>query len=135
MSDISEDEEDFQKIGEDLQIDHLLNIHPELKQINERELEALSRIIRDKYGNIVDDLHKTMPILTKYERTRILGLRTKQINNGSEVFVENNNNIIDGYSLAVLELNQKKIPYIIQRPLPNGGSEYWKVNDLELVDF
>jgi DNA-directed RNA polymerase I, II, and III subunit RPABC2 len=135
MSDISEDEEDFQKIGEDLQIDHLLNIHPELKQINERELEALSRIIRDKYGNIVDDLHKTMPILTKYERTRILGLRTKQINNGSEVFVENNNNIIDGYSLAVLELNQKKIPYIIQRPLPNGGSEYWRVNDLELVDF
>ena len=112
MSDISEDEEDFQKIGEDLQIDHLLNIHPELKQINERELEALSRIIRDKYGNIVDDLHKTMPILTKYERTRILGLRTKQINNGSEVFVENNNNIIDGYSLAVLELNQKKVKLI-----------------------
>ena len=44
-------------------------------------------------------------------------------------------NIIDGYNLALLELKQKKIPYIIQRPLPSGASEYLKIRDLELIDF
>ena len=29
---------------------------------------------------------------------------------------------------------QKKIPFIIRRPIPNGGSEYWKVNDLKNID-
>ena len=44
-------------------------------------------------------------------------------------------NIIDGYNIALLELEHKKIPFIIQRPLPNGGSEYWNVSDLEIIDY
>ena len=32
------------------------------------------------------------------------------------------------------ELEEKKIPFIIRRPLPNGGSEYWNVSDLELLE-
>jgi DNA-directed RNA polymerase I, II, and III subunit RPABC2 len=136
MEEHNEDEiDEFQKLEESMHVDHLTEIHTELKQINEKELEALSRVIKDKNGNIIDELHKTLPILTKYERARILGIRTKQINNGSQIFVENKNNIIDGYNLALLELQQKKIPYIIQRPLPNGASEYWKIQDLELIDF
>ena len=115
--------------------DYLLDIHTELKQINHIELDALSRIIRDKNGNIIDKLHKTIPVLTKYERARILGLRTKQINKGSAIFVKADKDIIDGYNIALLELEQKKIPFIIQRPLPNGGSEYWNVSDLEIIDY
>ena len=130
-----EEFDEFQKLEESIHIDHLSNIHTELKQINEKELNALSRVIKDKNGNIIDELHKTIPILTKYERARVLGVRTKQINNGSKIFVENENNIIDGYNLALLELKQGKIPYIIQRPLPSGASEYWKLSDLELIDF
>ena len=60
-----------------------------------------------------------------------MGLRAKQINSGSEIFVEIPPNIYDGYTIANLELKQKKIPFIIRRPLPNGTSEYWKVNDLQ----
>ncbi len=132
---MDEEYDEFQKLDESMHLDHLSQVHTELKQINEKELEALSRVIKDKNGNIIDDLHKTFPILTKYERARVLGLRTKQINNGSQIFVKNENNIIDGYNLALLELQQKKIPYIIQRPIPNGASEYWKLQDLELIDF
>jgi hypothetical protein len=40
-----------------------------------------------------------------------------------------------GYLVAKLELEQKKIPFIIKRPLPNGGSEYWKLSDLEDIIF
>ena len=130
---ISEDE--LKKFEDNTQKDYLLNIHTELKQLNHIELEALSRIIRDKNGNIIDELHKTIPFLTKYERTKILGLRTKQINNGSAIFVEAHKDIIDGYNIALLELEQKKIPFIIQRPMPNGGSEYWKVSDLEIIEY
>jgi len=31
------------------------------------------------------------------------------------------------------EYKQKKIPFIIQRPLPNGGIEMWKFADLEII--
>ena len=43
--------------------------------------------------------------------------------------------IIDGYSIAEIEYNDKKIPFIIRRPIPNGSSEYWRFSDLEQIDF
>ena len=42
-------------------------------------------------------------------------------------------NVIDGYLIALLELEQKKLPFIIKRPFPNGGVEYWNVSDLEFL--
>ena len=52
----------------------------------------------------------------------------------ANIFVNIPDNIIDGYTIANLELEQKKIPFIIRRPIPNGACEYWKVSDLELLD-
>ena len=72
--------------------------------------------------------------LTKYEQTRILGMRAKQINNGSDVFVTVSDEIIDGFLIAEQELKEKKIPFIIRRPIPNGGSEYWRLEDLEILN-
>ena len=89
---------------------------------------------RNKNGNIIDPLHKTTHILTKYEKTRILGQRAKQINAGAKPFVEVKEGIIDGYIIALKELELKKIPFIIKRPIPNGGFEYWYVSDLEILD-
>ena len=73
------------------------------------------------------------PLLSKYERTRILGERAKQINDGAKPFVETDGTIIDGYLIALAELEQNKIPFIIRRPLANGASEYWKLQDLEIL--
>ena len=128
-------DDDLKKLEDGIQKDYLMDIHSELKELNYKELDALSRIVKDKNGNIIDNLHKTIPFLTKYERTKILGLRTKQINQGSAIFVDAPKDMIDGYNIALLELEQKKIPFIIQRPLPNGGSEYWKVSDLEIINY
>jgi DNA-directed RNA polymerase I, II, and III subunit RPABC2 len=96
---------------------------------------ALTKVVRDKNNIVVDTLHRTIPYLTKYERTRILGQRAKQINSGATPFVKVPENVIDGYLIAELELQQKRIPFIIRRPLPNGGSEYWCVKDLENIAF
>ena len=59
--------------------------------------------------------------------------RAKQINMGHPPYINVPPNIIDGYLIAELELNEKMIPVIIRRPLPGGKSEYWKLMDLELI--
>ena len=95
----------------------------------------LSIIVRDNDGIIIDPLHKTLPFLTKYEKTRILGQRTKQIECGATPFVKVPEGIIDAHIIAELELQQKRIPVIIRRPLPGGASEYWNLKDLEIILF
>ncbi len=109
------------------------NNHLEINNINYKLLEELCIINRDSNNNIIDDNHKTIPILTKYEKTKIIGLRTKQINNGATPFVKVNSEIIDGEIIANMELEAKKIPYIIKRPISNNYFEYWRLEDLEII--
>ena len=92
-------------------------------------------MVRDINNIIIDPLHKTIPFLTKYEKARVLGQRAKQIESGAKPFVSVPENIIDGYIIAELELQQKKIPFIIRRPLPGGAFEYWSLKELEVINF
>ena len=102
---------------------------------NYDEIKSLSKVTRDEFNIIIDPLHKTIPFLTKYEKTRILGQRSKQIECGAKPLVKVPENIIDSYVIAELELEQKVIPFIIRRPIPSGGSEYWNLKDLEIISF
>ena len=132
-SDSEPDDNYLQKFDERVKNNIISDYHPELNVHNNEEVEALSRVIRDKNGYIIDPLHKTIPFLTKYEKARILGERSKQINSGATPFVKVDISVIDGYLIALEELEQKTIPFIIKRPLPNGGCEYWKLKDLEYI--
>jgi DNA-directed RNA polymerase I, II, and III subunit RPABC2 len=125
----------LQKFDKEINDNYLVNFHPESVVHNYDEILAMTKVIRDKNGIIIDDLHKTIPYLTKYEKARILGQRAKQINSGASVFVKVPEKVIDGYLIAELELQEKRIPFIIRRPLPNGGSEYWSIKDLENISF
>ena len=127
------DEHYLQKFDIDINKNYLIDVHPECLHHNYDEIATLSVIIRDSNNIIIDPLHKTIPFLTKYERARILGQRAKQINMGAQAFIKIPDNVIDGIIIAELELKQKKIPFIIKRPLPNGACEYWNVNDLENI--
>jgi DNA-directed RNA polymerase subunit K/omega len=127
------DEHYLQKFDIDINKNYLVDVHPECLHHNYDEIETLTVIIRDANNIIIDPLHKTNPFLTKYERARILGQRAKQINMGAQSFIKIPDNVIDGIIIAELELKQKKIPFIIKRPLPNGACEYWNVNDLENI--
>jgi DNA-directed RNA polymerases I, II, and III subunit RPABC2 len=133
--DEEEDDDEFylQKFDENTQKKIISDYHPELQSHNYDEIDVLSRVIRDENGNIIDPLHKTLPFITRYEKARILGERAKQINSGAKPLVELEPNIIDGYVIALKEFEQKKIPFIVKRPLPNGGVEYWKFEDLEIL--
>lgn len=128
------DDEDLQKLEGYEEKNVLVNYHPEVTQISEEQLQVLSNVVKDKNGNIIDPFHKTIPILTKYEKAKIIGIRAQQINSGSEPFIPVDSNMIDGLTIAHEELVQRKIPFIIRRPMPNGTSEYWNINDLELLE-
>ena len=132
-NDDDDNDKDLHKFDHETKKDYIANFHPECLSFNHEETETLSRVVRDENGRIVDPLHKTLPFLTKYEKTRILGIRTKQINEGAKPYLDVNPTIIDGYIIAQLELEHKKLPFIIRRPIPNGGSELWKLQDLEII--
>jgi|Laugrespbdmm15sd_2_1035082.scaffolds.fasta_scaffold29798_1 DNA-directed RNA polymerase I, II, and III subunit RPABC2 len=127
------DDNYLQKFNSSLKTNVISEHHPELIVQNFHEVESLCTIVRDSDGIIIDPLHRTLPFVTKYEKAKVLGERAKQINAGAEAFVELGEEIIDGYLIAMAEFEQKKIPMIIRRPLPNGGSEFWRMADLELL--
>ena len=131
--DDDDDDDIHQKFDNETKKLYIAAHHPECLSFNHEETETLSRVVRDENGRIVDPYHKTLPFLTKYEKTRILGIRTKQLNEGAKPYIDVNPTIIDGYIIAQLELEHKRLPFIIRRPIPNGGSELWKLQDLEII--
>ena len=131
--DDSDDEDYLQKFDEGIQNRIIEKHHPELIYHNYEEINNLSVAVRNEDGDIIDPLHKTLPFITKYEKARVIGERAKQINAGASPMIPVEPSIIDGYLIALKEFEEKKIPFIIKRPIPNGGCEYWKLSDLEIL--
>lgn len=130
--DDDEDETYLQKFDDYVKEKVVQTHHPETLAHNNEEVQTACVVVRDDYGNIIDPLHTTIPLLTCYEKARILGERVTQLNNGAQPMVEIDETMMDGYVIALKELEAKKIPFIIQRPLPNGTSEYWRLKDLDV---
>jgi len=126
-------EEQLQKLDKSYKEDILEKYHKEEFHINHDEMLKLSQLKRNDKGFIIDPLHKTTPILSKYEYTNILGIRAKQLSDGAPPLIEISEEIIDNYIIADIELRQKVLPFIIKRPLGHGGCEYWRISDLEIL--
>jgi DNA-directed RNA polymerase subunit K/omega len=138
MSDNEDDDEEeehndyIDKFTKETTNNYIQQHHQECLQINYDEMETLTNIVRDVNGNIIDSLHRTSPILSKYEYSRVLGQRAAQIESGSKPYIDVDPNIIDGYIIASQELREKKIPIIIRRPI-GKSFEYWRLKDLEIL--
>ena len=135
-----EEEDDYddnylQKFDNDLIKNYVNEFHPECLNHNYDEIAKMSVVVRNSDNIIIDPLHKTIPYLTKYEKARIIGQRAKQIETGAKPLVKISENVVDSYIIAELELREKKIPFIIRRPIPGGGCEYWNLRDLEVIAF
>tara|TARA_Y100000590_G_C15429830_1_gene904705 strand:- start:47 stop:388 length:342 start_codon:yes stop_codon:yes gene_type:complete len=74
----------------------------------------------------------TQPYLTKFEKTKVVSERAQQLSNGSKSLLKNPSDYDSVYEIALEELKQKKIPFIIRRPVSNGY-EYWKLEDLRIL--
>ena len=71
----SDYEEDFQKFQDYSLISNLEQAHPEIKSANYDEVVALSRVVRNNKGDIVDPMHSTVPFITKYEKAKLIGAK------------------------------------------------------------
>ena len=123
----------LQKMEQDVKQNIIAEFHPELNTHSMEEVEAACTVIRDDHGTVIDPLHRTLPFVTRYEKARVIGERAKQINSGAKPFIEIEQSMIDGYLIALKEFEEKKMPFIIRRPLPDGTSEYWRLSDLEII--
>ena len=80
-----------------------------------------------------DEKHKTRPFLTNYEKTKVISLRARMIEEGAKPYIKVPEGMTESYKIALEELKQKKIPFIIKRPLPDGNYEYWRLCDLMIL--
>lgn len=124
-----DDEEGFERITEEMRENNLESFHPCIHTGTDEFVQAKCVILRKANGQIDDPNHRTLPLLSKYERTKIIGMRAAQLASGSAPLVKRDEQN-SPFDLAILELNAKVLPFIIKRPLPSGQCEYWKLEDL-----
>ncbi len=111
-----EDEEEVEDLEEELQ--------------SEGEKEDL---FLDSSDFVESKQRVTSIYLNKYERTKVLGTRALQISLGASPLVDIGD-LTDAYDIALLELKQKKCPFVIRRYLPDNTYEDWKVSELQILD-
>lgn len=110
----------------------LLEQHPEIwPDYEETVMERL--IIKDTYPPRSDTTHTTYPFLTMYEKTKIIGLRAAQLASGAPPFIDVPDYMSNSYEIAKAELEAKRLPFILKRPLPDGTFEYWRLADLMVL--
>ena len=110
----------------DLEIDEVI-IDAKTSDIFHDSKEILTNYEKLKASN------RSKPVMSKYERTKIIGVRAQQISQGSIPLVEVPKHLTNTLDIATYELKMRKTPFIIKR---NVGSsiEYWKVEDLTIID-
>ena len=143
--DDEEFDEEFEVEEYDEDIEEESDQRPELKKLYQQHPECLLDYVEQVLPKIplqnkegtsevaVDSNHVTYPFLTLFERTKIIGLRANQLSRGAVPFVTVPKHVTDVREIARLELDQKRLPYLIKRPLPNGTFEYWRLVDLLLL--
>lgn len=146
--DIAEYEEEWaeEEYGEELlqSEETASDIKPELKKLYQQHpecnLDYVEQVLPKldvQYipvgGDKLDTNHRTYPFLTTFERTKIIGLRANQLSKGAVPLINVPKHITDVRDIARLELEQKRLPFIVKRPLPNGTFEYWRLTDLLLL--
>jgi DNA-directed RNA polymerase I, II, and III subunit RPABC2 len=94
-------------------------------------------IFRSEVIESVKQPRITRPYFTKYEYTSLVATRAQQLAEGAKPLVG-----VEGlkasdpmfvWNVAKREIEQRKLPFVIRRQLPDGNSEYWSVQELEIM--
>lgn len=105
----------------------------ELEKIEELE-ESLEGKMPEAPPNITslcpNPNRRTEPVMTRFERARVLGSRARLIEKNSLPMVDPKGEI-DPVKIATMELEAGVMPLKIRRRLPDGTCEEWKVSELE----
>jgi len=67
-------------------------------------------------------------MLTRFEKARIMGARALQLSLGAPPFISISKNTSTSLEIAMEELNERLIPIVIRRVLPNGDYQNIPIN-------
>lgn len=141
-----EEEQTEQQKAETADVMKLFKQHPEIwipyeEQIQERlninppgeltEFADLPTSLRDL--SLLDAKHTTYPFLNGFEKPKCIAFRARQIDNGAKPYVLVPSGVTDSYLIAKMELEARRLPLIVKRPMPDGTYEVWRLNDLLLL--
>ena len=137
MQQTSEDES--KEITVDASLEHAIAAYKRLCEqdgpLDEKglaDLEKKCEVIRERQIIVSDVQHEIKelemdgkilmgpPILTRFEKARIMGARALQLSLGAPTFIEIPETAATSLDIAMEELEQRLIPISIRRSLPNG---------------
>ena len=129
--------EENDEIDNDYTNDNDFSEDEDITDINQEEEDKEDTTFKIlTYKNILENIEKkpkkTIPLLTKFERARIIGVRLQQLAYGAKPRVDTTN-LRSINEIVDKELLERKIPFIIRRTLPNGSYEDWKLEEFESV--
>jgi DNA-directed RNA polymerase subunit K/omega len=81
------------------------------------------------YHKMMNETKTTRPYMSKFEFTKLYGLRTQQILNGSNPLVKVPHHITDAKDIVKLELKQQKVPIIVRRYTSMHTYEDWRISE------
>ena len=126
----------FRKIREggreDITEKELAEIDKECEIIRNRKI--ITKDLEHESVEIISDDGQIVtgpPILTRFEKARIMGARALQLSLGAPVFIEIPKNATTSLEIAMEELKQRVIPIVIKRTLPNGDYQNLPLDKFE----
>ncbi|KAI1154519.1 RNA polymerase, subunit omega/K/RPB6 [Nemania diffusa] len=120
-------DDDFNRRGNEEEENVVISGDPSANANNTQKGPSANRSIKDK--RIPNEERTTTPYMTKYEKARILGTRALQISMNAPVLVDLEGES-DPLQIAIKEMNEKKIPLIVRRYMPDGYYEDWTCEEL-----
>jgi DNA-directed RNA polymerase I, II, and III subunit RPABC2 len=116
----------------------LMRFHPEARidTIESVSLDIQLTNIPPSFTNadgLADPKHRSVPFLTQFEKTKILGFRTNQLSQGARAFIAVPAHVTELREIAKMELEARRLPFIIKRPMPDGSFEKWRLSDLLIL--
>jgi len=117
---------------EDITEKEIAEIDKECEIIRNREI--ITKDIPHKRAEITSKYNQIVigpPMLTRFEKARIMGARALQLSLGAPVFIEIPKNATTSLEIAMEELKQKVIPIVIKRTLPNGDYQNLPLDKFE----
>lgn len=100
--------------------------HPEVKPV-----------FRSQVTETVKQPRITRPYFTKYEFTTLMATRAQQLADGAKPLASTEglktSDPMFVWNLARREIEQRKLPFVVRRQLPDGTSEFWSTQELEII--
>ena len=94
------------------------------REIIYKEIEHEPEEITSKDNEIITG----PPMLTRFEKARIMGARALQLSLGAPPFISVPKDTSTSLEIAMEELNERLIPIVIRRVLPNGDYQNIPIN-------